>query len=431
MLTLPLLLACTNGTATVRLDPPAGTDDSDVTSDTADTGAASDTSGDSGETGDTAAPADTASPQDSWPKPCADLYDPDHLVTFDLAIDEAEWSALAQDCANGVQTYHPATFTFNGETVAAHVRLKGNWSWDCGKMQYVISFNEENPEGRFHGLRKVVLDAPWYDRTLLHERVAFPIFRDNGLPYSCVNNARLNVNGVYYGLYANTERIDREYLERHFEDPDGNLYQGGSELKTNEDVADTHRLDLLRAATTADDIAALVDMDEALREWAVEAMLPALDNYWAGVEINYYLYDHPARGFVYLPYDMDITFGDSAWPDGTRFTTEAATFDPIAYEHTSWRKEALFKTVLADPAWCERYVEALRSVRDSWDPEALSAQVAAWNEQIAGAYAEDPHAPYTPRERTVSVAQLRAFFVDRADFIDGWLAEGGHCPARW
>ena len=423
---LVLLAACNGGTAIVTLDAPADTavGQGDSAEDTA-------LPPDSATPPDTADTEDTAPPQETWPKSCADLYDPDRLVTFDLTVADGDWAALQNDCAAGVQAYHPATFAFNGESVPAHVRLKGNWSWDCGKFQYVVSFNEENPDGRFQGLRKVVLDAPWYDRTLLHERVAFPLFRDNGLPFSCVNNARLNVNGAYYGLYANTERIDREYLERNFEEPDGNLYQGGSELKTNEDIADTRRLDQLRAAATAEDIAALVDMDEALHEWAVEAMIPALDNYWAGVEINYYLYDHPSRGFVYLPYDMDITFGDSAWPDGTVFTDQAATLDPILYEHTGWQKEALVKTVLADPVWCERYLEALRSVRDTWDSDALSAQVAVWNEQIAGAYAEDPHTPYTPRERTASVAQLRGFFMNREAFIDEWLAEDGHCPARW
>jgi hypothetical protein len=56
--------------------------------------------------------------------------------------------------------------------------------------------------------------------------------KQRGVQYSCVNHARLDVNGEYYGMYANVERVDREYPERHFDDPDGNLWKEGRELTT-------------------------------------------------------------------------------------------------------------------------------------------------------------------------------------------------------
>jgi hypothetical protein len=311
------------------------------------------------------------------------------------------------------------------------VRLKGNWTWTCGKYQFVVSFNEEDPDTRFHGLRKLVLDAPWYDRTLLHERLAHPLFARLGLPYSCANNARLVVNGAYYGLYANLERLDREYLERHFDEPDGNLYQAGSELETNEETGDTRRLAALQGARTVAEIAALVDLDEATAEWAAEAVLPALDNYWAGVEINYYLYDHPSRGFLYLPYDLDLVFGDSAYGDGSPIWSDVDRADPITWEHTGWRKEQLFQIVLADDAWCATYVEKVRLARAAYDPAAMAADLKAWDAQISKAYAEDPRSVVSLGVHRETVAELADFLERRADFVDGWLAEGGHCPARW
>jgi hypothetical protein len=298
-------------------------------------------------------------------------------------------------------------------------------------MQFVVSFNEEDPDARFKGLRKLMFDAPWYDRTLLHERLAHPMFAERGLPYSCVNNARVSVNGEYYGLYANLERIDHEYLERNFEEFEGNLYQGGAELKTNEDVGDTSRLQALRAAVTVDEIAELVDLDQAVAEWAMEAMIPAMDNFWAGVEINYYLYDHPSRGFVYLPYDLDLSFGDGAYTDGTLVWPQSLTVDPITWEHSGWQKEALVETVLADVYWCERFVDELRAAREVYDPDTLLGRVDEWSAQIEDAYAEDPHATYSPREHQEGLALLREFIPARADFVDDWLASGDHCPARW
>ena len=359
---------------------------------------------------------------------CSDLYDPDTLQQYALDFEPEAWSALESACASSALTYVPATFSMGDEVVAAHVRLKGNWSWRCDKMQFMISFNEDDPDGRFHGQRKIVLDAPWYDHTLLHERLAFPVFERRGLPHSCVNNARLDVNGAYYGLYANVERIDREYLERNFDEPDGNLYQAGVELKTNEDEADTSRQQALAAATTLDQIAALVDLDQAVAEWATEAWVPAMDNYWAGVEINYYLYDHPSRGFVYLPYDLDISFGDPAYPDGTLLWPDTVTADPIHHEHPGWRKEQLVETVLADPFWCGRFVEELAATQATTSTDAMVASVRAWDDQIRPSVVEDPNRPFSVERHDAAIDALVAFVPARAAFVQAWLDEGGHCP---
>ena len=367
----------------------------------------------------------------TWPKACEDIYDPAIVPTFELTFSDVELQGLASDCDQGIQNYRPVEFRYGDETVAAMARLKGNWSFSCDKYQFVISFNELDSSGRFHGVRKIVLDAPWYDRTLLHERMAFPLFESLGLPYSCVNNAQLMLNGAYYGLYANVERIDHEYLERNFQEYEGNLYQGGAELKTNETLNDTSNRDALVAATTVQEIAALVDLDEAVAEWAAEAMLPAMDNYWAGVEINYYLYDHPSRGFVYLPYDLDIVFGDAAYADGSLLWPDTLWSDPITYEHPGWLKEPVMQIVLADPFWCGRFVEALVEARAAYAPDAMADQVADWADQIATAAADDPNKPFSTTDHEAAVAQLEAFFAERAAFVDGWLAAGNHCPAVW
>jgi hypothetical protein len=359
-----------------------------------------------------------------FPLPCADLYDPDLLPTFEFEIDPAEWAALQEDCVNYVEPYHPIVFRYGGEVADAMVRLKGNWSWICEKLQFVVAFNEVDPDGRFHGLRKIVLDAPWYDATLLHERMAMDVLGRHGVPSSCVNNARLLVNGEYYGVYANVERVDHEYLERNFADHEGNLYKGGVELQTNEATADTSDRDAFWAAADIDALAAIVDLEQAVRVWAGEAMLPDPDSYWAGVEINFYIYDYPGRGFLFLPYDADISFAENIWP-------EAAYADPITYQHPDWLREAQYRVALSDPTWCEQFVAAVAAARAAYDVPAMQARLDAWSAQIAEAVAADPHKTFTNAEHDAAVAAMREFFATRAAFVDGWLAAGGHCPPLW
>lgn len=442
LIPLAALLACSpaGGDADDEVGETSATGGTSATSETSATGGTSETGTATGEssTADTTSQDGTTSETGtdtgglpSWPQPCADVYAQDSVPTFSLDFTPANWQALQWDCQQGGQTYFPVEFGYAGETVAAMARLKGNWSYDCTKYQFVISFNEEDPNGRFHGLRKIMLDAPWYEQSFLHERIAFPLFESLGLPYSCVNNARLDINGAYFGLYVNIERIDQEYLERNFEEPEGNLYQGGVELKTNELENDTSRRDALFAAASVDEIAALMDLDQAVAEWAAEAMLPALDNYWAGVEINYYLYDHPTRGFVYLPYDLDIAFGDNAYGDGSLLWPGAEFIDPITYEHPGWLKEPLMQIVLSDAYWCERFVEELGHARAAYDPDAMAEQVSAWADQIEASVLADQHKTFPSSDHTIAIDRLEAFFAERADFVDAWLAQGNHCPGPW
>jgi hypothetical protein len=371
---------------------------------------------------DAAQPGDTET-EPHMVEPCADLYAESLMPTFEVQISDAEWDGMAADCRREVKAYRPIVFRFGDESKEAMMRLKGNWSWTCDKMQFVISFNEVDPDGRFHGLRKIVMDAPWYDASLLHERLAFFFLERYGAPYSCVNNARLFINGAYYGVYANVERIDREYLERHFDDPDGNLYKEGKELKTNEETANTSRMDAFWAASTLDALQQLVEIPQVIELWAGLAMMPDPDSYWAGVEINFYLYDHPTRGFLFLPYDADIAFGEELWPD-------LYQADPLTYEHPEWLREDQYLTVLSDPSWCAAFEAALGRAYDAYDIELMASKVDTWSAQIAAAVEEDPNRTFTIEEHLAALESLRSFPTRRAQFVATWLQGTDHCPLR-
>lgn len=345
---------------------------------------------------------------------------------------------MEADCKAKRKQYRPATFRYNGETADAMVRLKGNWSWRCEKMQFVISFNEVDPNGRFHGLRKLVLDAPWYDPSMLAERLGFSFMKRHGVPWSCVNNAKLMLNGQYYGAFANVERLDKEYLQRHFPgtDADGNLYDGGVELTTNETVNDVSRRDALMAATNLATIDSLVDLDQAVKVWAGSAMLPDPDSYWAGVEINYYLYDHPTRGFLWFPYDMDLTMRQGVM-NATTSTVQIGVqpqivnADPFTYQNPDWGREALYQTVMSDATWCNRFLAELRNACEAYDVALMTNELDTWAAQIADAVAQDPNKLFTDQNHLDGVATLKAFMPQRLAFVNSWL-QSANCPVtRW
>jgi hypothetical protein len=245
------------------------------------------------------------------------------------------------------------------------------------------------------------------------------------------------VNGEYYGVYSNVERLDKEYLQRHFprSEADGNLYDGGEQLETNEEVGDVTRRDgLFAAANSLETIEEMVDLDAALAVWAGLAMLPDVDSYWAGVEINYYLYDHPTRGFLWLPYDMDMTAPTGEFDSGSSsvelgLVDRYVRADPFTYENPDWLKESIFRTVLADLGWCSVFVSELRKARDVYDVPLMSEQLDTWAKQIESAVAADPH--QTPTEHMAAINTMKAFVSARGDFVDAWL-ETAQCPvSEW
>jgi hypothetical protein len=56
---------------------------------------------------------------------------------------------MARDCRSNTKAYRPIVLHHDGESVPAMMRLKGNWSWNCDKMQFVVSFNETDADGQF------------------------------------------------------------------------------------------------------------------------------------------------------------------------------------------------------------------------------------------------------------------------------------------
>jgi hypothetical protein len=364
---------------------------------------------------------------------CADIFSDDQLPTYEIQIAPVDWAALVSDFQNmlanvaaGVDyhPYHPlAEFRYGNEVVPnTMIRLKGWSSWwqsipdPDPKMQFVIAFDLVDGQQRFHGLRKVELDMPRIDTSYLRQRLALVYLRALGLPSQCANNGRLFINGSYYGLYTNLEHQDKEFTQRVFpEAPKADLWAAGNQLQTNTSNAGLPHphLEALWAATDPTSIAAIVDMDEALLEWASEAMLADPDGYWVG-HYNYYLYDHPTRGWLWVPHDLDATID---WAD--------PHIDPLYYwgaDITSWSPPwQHYAAIIKDYDWRERYVAALRHARDVYVSVQLPDKLDQFAAQIRDAVAADPTRPFTLNDHLSEISYLRWAITTRIDSVGSWL----------
>jgi len=387
-------------------------------------------------TGDVSLDAISDGAGDSWERPypefepqsCSPLFNQDELVIYEIEIEPHVWLALQDrwlnwstyyDQGQDPKDWHPLLeFRYKTQTIHdASIRLKGNvqnWHSSPDKMQFTFSFREEDSNGRFMGLRKVHLDAPHNDPTMIRERLAASFLAEFQVPTPCVNSAALYVNGEYYGLFSNVEFVDKEFLKRNFgQYSNGNLYKY-DEKKTNESSPDTSDLDAFMSEMTSDEAEELLDVEMLLRFLAGEAIMPQNDGYFVG-GTNFYVYHHPAWGMVMIPWDMDYSF-----------ETAPVDADPVSYE-VPWGlgKWPAFRAVMADPVHVSRYKMLLAEGVDLYGVDSLRRRIDGFVEQTAAYVEEDQNKPFSTVDHLIQLELLRIYVDDRREFLVQWLRDEG------
>ena len=227
------------------------------------------------------------------------------------------------------------------------------------KIQFDISFHQSDPNGKFHGVEKLVFDMPRSDWTFMHDRVAHAWFRQVGIAAGCAASARVEINGAYYGLYVAEENTNKRVLAEFFPDNTGGLWKAGLQAETSATLqaSNVSRQMAFAKAKDVAAIAAIVDLKSSVLEWAGEALINDADGIYGGTH-NFYIYDFGGKGFVYLPNDTDSTFDWMAQNDIT-----PANAHPIAWWLNRTQPQpaptTVWTAVLNDPAWRAQYVAAI------------------------------------------------------------------------
>jgi hypothetical protein len=430
-------LACSSPSSSSEgvADEAESMDSSDSTDSTGSAETSEDSSDTTSNTGDPPPDLPSLDPNQEIPPPdaegCHAIYAQELLPTFELTITPEVWDMMVAEWAIGEelkaldQEFHPEhpleEFRYGDVVIhTATIRLRGNpnnWDpWD--KMQFEIDFNDVDPDGRFLGLRKLVFDAPTLNRHMLRDRLGLWIMRDMGIDAPCANNARLDVNGQYYGLFTNIEKLDKEFLQRVFEDPSGDLWKRSNwELKTNETTSNDDRIDALRDAASVEELETYLDLEQALRVFAAEAIIPDSDGLWAG-GLNFYIYDEPIGGkFVLLPWDLDNVFEKF---DGTpEFPTNP---DPVVWFKPTVQGRPWYDLALESPVWFDYYIGAIEAqYGSSYDAQELHGLVDLWIAQIQDSVFEDVNKPFSNDEHQAAVQVLHDYIDSRHAFLDDWL----------
>lgn len=259
------------------------------------------------------------------------FFDGGQIPHIEIRLAEGAAEQLRDD----PRSYVSCTLTIDADTVLEDVAVKlkgsaGSFQGLDEKPGFTINVDRFRPGARYHGLDKFHLNNAAQDPTLLSEWLGAYLFSTAGIPAARVTHARVLLDDRDLGLYVFKEAIDRDFLQRHFDDAEGNLYDGGTAVDLDELVerdegkrgvpgADLTRL---VAACRAEDpaerqagIESCLDIPDFLSFMALELMAGHWDGYTTAHN-NYRVYVDPASGgrIRFLPHGMDQIFGDPGAP---------------------------------------------------------------------------------------------------------------------
>ena len=181
--------------------------------------------------------------------------------TFEDVMAEIEEYGLSRPFAN-IYTWFSGTVTVDGETHSnVGVRKKGFLgSQSDTKPALKLRFDKYVDDRSLGGvIERMTLNNSIQDASMVNTCLTYQIFAAAGSPSPRCNFATVTVNGKNLGLYVHTEEIKKPFLTRHFNNAEGNLYEGtvsdftpdfrGTlEKKTNEDADEWSDIDAVVAA---------------------------------------------------------------------------------------------------------------------------------------------------------------------------------------
>ena len=321
------------------------------------------------------------------------------LLEVRIDMDPADWDQLRnqiktrhsqygrEDCrdapAPNPYTWFAATVTIDGEEVpVTGVRKKGNLGSQSTLIPSMkLRFDEFVDGQSFHGLNRLALNNSKADPSYARTCLGYGMFAAAGIAAPRCTYAHVVVNGQDLGPYVVIDEVHSQFLTRHFERADGNLYEGtasdfredaigGFEQETNQDT-DPSRADLaavLDALSANDDqlrqrLADAIDLPEFIKFWAIESLVWHRDGY-SGNANNFFVYADPAADgrFRFIPWGPDAAF---------HFDTR----DPVPDSVLAYG--VIANRLYAIPAERDRYYELLeKELDDLWDPDAMTAEAA-------------------------------------------------------
>tara|TARA_B100001142_G_scaffold317436_2_gene358381 strand:- start:7185 stop:8972 length:1788 start_codon:yes stop_codon:yes gene_type:complete len=358
-------------------------------------------------------------PQDLYDSP-GGLFDEDSLRSIYLNFYDPNFHPyLVNSWYYSPDERIPASLTLNGVVYdSVGVRYKGNSTFCLPndnanpKVPYNIDMNYFIGGQKLLDYKKIKLANAWMDPTFVKQISSSNVYR-RYLPTGESNLVKLYVQGNYLGLYVNDESINKQFLEKHFDEKSGplfkcdnidrfcdtvgapnamppNLYYMGDDTTLyynsydmKSDYGWEELVELIRVINSDfNNIDSVLNVDRTLWAFAVNQVISNLDCYNTYYVHNYYLYQTKDGLFQMIPWDLDNSFvgaimGWDYWNPANVYEYDPYfTGPPLGGSTPSYDERPLLYKLLNDPFYRKLYTTHLRTIiNESLDPNIISNNV--------------------------------------------------------
>lgn len=310
------------------------------------------------------------------------FYDLDTIQNIEIQFTQSNWDYILDTSKQGKDGYTIAQWVkINGiQFDSAGVKYKGNSSYNPTRIKNPIHIELNYVKNQdYQGYTDIKLSNGFKDPSFVREVLSYNILR-NYMHASLSNFAKVTINGQAIGMYANTEAINKGFVESRFftnthsfffmdnfggnlsyKGPDSTLYYQTYTMKSDFGWADLVNL-CLNLKTNISGIENFLDVDRVLWMLAFDNVLVNLDSYIGQPYHNYYIYrDHNGR-FNPIVWDVNEAFGNFANAGGgpPLTITQEQNMSPMIHSNDSlW---PLIKNLLAIPKFKKMYIAHMRTI---------------------------------------------------------------------
>ncbi len=292
-------------------------------------------------------PGPKVNPSDVRPIEDAPFYDENVVRTLFITFEEGDWEEeLALFKNTDVEV--PATMIVDGKTYPnVGVSFRGMSSFMMiptgSKRSLNISMDLLNPDQKLYGYNSLNLLNSNGDPSMMNAVLYSHLVREK-IPAPKANFVNVVINGESWGVYANVQQFNKDFLKENYKDTKGTRwkvsgnpgadaglryvgdntaeYKQRYEIKSKDNpeswkalielcrILDQTPADQLEAA-----ISPILDIDAALWFLAYDLALVNEDGYWTRAS-DYNLYLDSQGKFHIIPHDMNETFHAGMGPGG-------------------------------------------------------------------------------------------------------------------
>ncbi|MFK7922632.1 MAG: CotH kinase family protein, partial [Bacteroidia bacterium] len=373
------------------------------------------------------------------------FYDKDDIPIIELTFTQSNYWTLLSDNYD-TNTDLMATVSIDGEVYdSVGIRFKGLTSYFLNfgqKKSFNISLNYLIKGQDHRGYETLNLNSHFDDPSYLREVFYHSIGR-NYTPALKANFALLRINGQDWGVYANTQQLNGQYLSEWFlsnkgtrwralaseigpggifgegtstlnyNGPDSTDYNTAYTLKKTQKadpwadlIRATDKLNNLPLNQLADSLTQYLDVDKTLWFLAHEIIFTDEDSYVLKGGMDYYVYWEPETDRI-VPLEYD---GNSC------MQLFSGTWSPFFNENDV--RFPLMNRLFAEPELRQRYLAHLRTILDEYYiVSETQAKIDVYASLLDSLVQADPYQIYSYNEFLSEISSLKSFLSDRHNYL--------------